>query len=118
MRSPFSESAPSELFEGGYYSIVDGERFSIAKILKLEPDKVHIRLYKQHFTQRPRSIDISDLTLGTIGEKDGFGMSHLPLRLKTFKERDPQFLTHSDVMPNELKGYEMWKELANGAVFE
>src|SRR6185437_10050491 len=49
-----TRSAPSELFEGAYYSIVDGETFSIAKVLKLEAEIVHVRIYKQHFQQRPR----------------------------------------------------------------
>jgi hypothetical protein len=118
---PQSEStsdAQSQLFEGGYYSIVDGDVFSIAKVLKLEPDKVHVRIYKQHFPQRPRSIDPSALTLGTIHDKDGFGMGHLPLRLTTFLKREPSFLTYVEVQPQELAGYNMWKESADGAVFE
>jgi hypothetical protein len=112
------ENAHSELFEGGYYSIVDGERVSVAKILKLEPDKVHVRIYKQQFSERPRSIDPSLLTLGTIHDQDGFGMSHLPLRLETFRKREPAFLTYAEVAPDELKGYEVWREIAQGAVFE
>ena len=116
--TPSSKSARSELFEGGYYSIADGEMFSITKVLKLEPDKVHVGIYKQHFPQRPRSIDPALLTLGKIGDKDGFGMSHLPLRLETFVRREPVFLTHSEVRPDELKGYDLWKEFAQGAVFE
>ncbi len=112
------ENAPSELFEGGYYSIADGEVFSIAKILKLESDKVHVRIYKQHFSERPRSIDPSLLTLGTIHDKDGFGMGHLPLRLAAFKNRDPMFLTHSAVEPAELGGYELWKESGGEGVWE
>lgn len=112
------ENAQSALFEGGYYSISDGDGFSIAKILKLEADIVHVRVYKQHFAQRPRSIDVNSLTLGTILDQDGFGMSHLPLRVATFKQRKPVFLTHSEVKTEELDGYNLWKETANGAVFE
>jgi hypothetical protein len=110
--------APAELFEGAYYSIVDGDVFSIAKVLKLEPAIVHVRIYKQHFPQRPRSIDPSALTLGTIHDKDGFGMGHLPLRLATFMDREPMFLTHAEVTPQELEGYNFWKESAGGGVFE
>jgi hypothetical protein len=113
-----TRSAPSELFEGAYYSIVDGETFSIAKILKLDPEIVHVRIYKQHFPQRPRSIDPAALTLGTIHDKDGFGMSHLPLRLVTFLNSDPIFLTHTEVTPQELEGYNFWKESADGGVWE
>lgn len=112
-----SENAQSELFEGGYYSIVDGTRFGIAKVLKLDPEIVHVRIYKEHFPQRPRAIDPAQLTLGTMFDKDGFGMSHLPLRTESFLLREPFFITHSEVKPNELKGYELWKEL-QGGVFE
>ena len=111
-------NAPSELFEGAYYSIIDGDTFSIAKVLKLEPEIIHVRIYKQHFQQRPRSIDPSALTLGSIHDKDGFGMGHLPLRLATFMDREPIFLTHAEVLPNELQGYNLWKETADGSVFE
>jgi hypothetical protein len=110
--------APSELFEGAYYSIIDGDDFSIAKVLKLEPEVVHVRIYKQHFSQRPRSIDPGALTLGSIHDKDGFGMGHLPLRLATFMESDPIFLTHSELKPEELAGYNLWKESAGGGVWE
>jgi hypothetical protein len=113
-----TRNAPSELFEGAYYSIIDGDDFSIAKVLKLEPEIVHVRIYKQHFSQRPRSIDPAALTLGTIHDKDGFGMGHLPLRLATLMESDPIFLTHAEVKPDELEGYNFWKETADGSVFE
>jgi hypothetical protein len=114
----FRKPDEPELVEGGYYSIVDGETFSVAKILKLEPEKVHVRIYKQHFSQRPGSIDPSLLTLGTIHDKDGFGMSHLPLRLETFKKAEPVFLTYSEVKKEELRGYEFWKADADGSVWE
>jgi hypothetical protein len=113
-----SHDAQSQLFEGGYYSIADGDVFSIAKVLKLELEIVHVRIYKQHFEQRPRSIDASALTLGTIHDKDGFGMGHLPLRLATFLKRQPSFLTYSEVQPAELEGYSMWKESSDGGVWE
>ncbi|HEY2171406.1 MAG TPA: hypothetical protein VGJ30_17400 [Candidatus Angelobacter sp.] len=113
-----TRNVPSELFEGAYYSIIDGETFSVAKVLKLGPEIVHVRIYKQHFSQRPKSIDPAALTLGTIHDKDGFGMGHLPLRLATFIDREPMFLTHAEVRPEELGGYNFWKETADGSVFE
>ncbi|HEY2114093.1 MAG TPA: hypothetical protein VGJ51_03335 [Candidatus Angelobacter sp.] len=113
-----TRNAPSELFEGAYYSIMDGDDFSIAKVLKLEPEIVHVRIYKQHFPQRPRSIDPAALTLGSIHDKDGFGMGHLPLRVATFLNSEPMFLTHVEVLPDELNGYNLWKETADGSVFE
>lgn len=108
----------SELLEGGYYSIIDGDAFSIAKILKLEAEKVHVRIYKQHFPDRPICIDTEELTLGTIHDKDGFGMGHLPLRLSTFMTSEPSFLTRIEIQPSELQGYNMWKETSGGSVWE
>lgn len=113
-----SRDAQSELFEGGYYSVIDGDVFSIAKVLKLDGEIIHVRIYKQHFQQRPRSIDPGALTLGTIKDEDGFGMGHLPLRLSAFVEREPLFVTYSAVTQEELEGYNIWKETASGAVFE
>ena len=116
--SASTRNAPSELFEGAYYSIADGEVFSIARVLKLEPEIVHVRIYKQNFSQRPRSIDPAALTLGIIHDKDGFGMGHLPLRLITFMESDPIFLTHAELKPEELEGYNHWIESPGGGVWE
>ena len=67
-----TRNAPSELFEGAYYSIADGDRFSIAKVLRLEPKIVHVRIYKQHFPQRPRSIDPGALTFSN--ELQGYNL--------------------------------------------
>lgn len=114
---PSSQDARSELFEGGYYSIIDGERFGVAKVLKIDPEIVHVRIYKEHFPRRPRSIDPAQLTLGTVHDPDGFGMGHLPLRTETFEDREPLFITHTPVTAKELEGYEMWKE-AEGGVWE
>jgi hypothetical protein len=122
LRSPMPGSVSSHdqsaLFEGGYYSIVDGETFSVAKVLKLEEETVHIRLYKQLFLQRPRSIDPGALTLGTIHDEDGFGMAHVPLRLTAFMEHQPMFLTYAEVKPEELYGYNFWKESADRSLLE
>jgi hypothetical protein len=111
-------SAPSELFEGAYYSVIDGGSFSIAKVLKLESEIVHVRIYQQLFQQRPGAIDPGALTLGTIHDIDRLGIGHLPLRLATFIDHKPMLLTHAEVKPEELQGYNLWKETADGAVFE
>jgi hypothetical protein len=115
--SASGDHARSELFEGGYYSIIDGESFGVAKILRIDPQIVHVRIYKEHFNQRPRAIDPAKLSLGSIHDEDGFGMGHLPLRTQTFADREPVFITHLPVTDNELQGYNMWKE-ADGGVWE
>jgi hypothetical protein len=114
---PLRVDARSELFEGGYYSVVDGDCFGVAKLLKLEPDQVHIRVFKQRFASRPRSVDLDQLTLGTIHDTDGIGAGHVPLRLATFRRWKPVFLTYSEVKPDELEGYNAWKD-SNGGVWQ
>ena len=50
-------SGSVDILEGGLYSVDDGEGwFRIAKVLVVEGDAVHIRLYKNRFSQRPESI--------------------------------------------------------------
>jgi hypothetical protein len=45
-------------------------------------------------------------------------MGHLPLRLATFLDSEPMFLTHAEVQPEELEGYNLWKESSGGGVWE
>lgn len=106
-----------ELKVGGLYSVDDGEgNYRVAKILALDDSAVHIRLYKNKYQSRPASVDASSLSLGTIHDKDGFGMGHLPLSRAAFANWQPAFLFQSAVTDEELEGYEMWKE-SQGGIF-
>ena len=102
---------------GGLYSTEDGKgNFSVVKILALEPDAVHVRVYKQKFRSRPVSVNPASLTLGKLGDKDGFSIGHLPLSPQTFASWKPVFITQQLVSESELEGYKTWKE-AKGGVF-
>ena len=106
-----------ELKVGGLYSVNDGEgSYRVAKILVLDDSAVHIRLYKNKYPSRPQSVDLSTLSLGSINDKDGFGMGHLPLSRKAFANWQPIFLFQSSVTEEELEGYKMWKQ-DHGGVF-
>jgi len=105
------ESPADDWRAGGLYSTADGNgRFGVVKILVLEPDAVHVRIYKQTFPTRPTSVDPKSLTLGRIDDKDGFSIGHLPLSRKTFASWQPVFLSQQSVSDNELEGYKMWKD--------
>ncbi len=105
----------TELKVGGIYSINDGEgRFGIAKILALDEDAVHIRLYKNKFPSRPQTIDLNTLSLGTINDKDVIGIGHLPLSREGFINWQPVFIAEAPVTKEELEGYEMWKDASGG----
>src|SRR5260370_16777781 len=105
MPSGSVKHSESELFEGGYYSILDGDVYSIAKVLKLVPEICHVRIYKQHFQGRPRSIDISALTLGSIHDQDVFSMGTLPPKLQTFKNLYPFSLPYPTLPPAPLQPF-------------
>ena len=96
---------------GGLYSVANGNgKFGVVKILVLEPDAVHVRIYKQTFQTRPASVDSQSLTLGGIDDKDGFSIGHAPLSRTTFAAWQPVFLSQQSVSDKELDGYKLWKE--------
>jgi hypothetical protein len=108
---------PESIDAGALYSVDDGEGFfRVAKVLIVDSGGVHIRLYKNRFETRPKNVDFSSLSLGSIHEKDGFGMGHLPLTHRAFREWDPVFIGNSPVGPDELEGFNEWK-LASGGYF-
>jgi hypothetical protein len=105
----------SELKVGGLYSVNDSEgTYRIAKVLALDEDAVHVRLYKNKFPSRPQTVDPSTLSLGSIDDKDGFGMGHLPLSREGFANWQPVFISQTSVSEEELEGYRMWKEAGGG----
>ena len=102
---------------GGLYSVDDGEgSCRVAKILAVDDKGIHIRLYKNKWTERPDDVDEQELSLGTIHDEDGFGMGHLPLSRDAFRAWNPVFVKQSDFSEDELDGYRMWQE-AEGQVF-
>ena len=102
---------------GGLYSTDDGKgQFGVVKILVLEPDAVHVRIYQQKFSSRPTSIDPISLTLGKLGDKESFSIGHLPLSRRTFSSWEPVFISQQTVSEQELEGYKVWKD-ANGGLF-
>jgi hypothetical protein len=64
---------------------------------------------------RPRSVDLSTLTLGSIDDPDGFGIGHMPVQEAEFRGWHPQLLAMTELTEEELEGYEMWKEAQGGA---
>ncbi len=101
---------------GGIYSIQDENGYGVVKILVVDSKAVHIRIYKNKFTQRPAQIDLTTLKIGSMNDPDGFGIGHLPLSKAAFASWHPVFVTQTTVRQEELAGYEEWKK-ANGGVF-
>jgi len=111
MPSVLSCSHPVEIVEGGLYSIENGDgSFGISKVLVVEGDVVHARVYKNRFEKRPQSIDPENLDLGSVNDPDGFGMGHLPLSRGSFVAWEPTLLAQVPVLDEELEGYELGSE--------
>jgi hypothetical protein len=54
------------------------------------------------------------LSLGTVHDEDGFGIGHLPLSARNFAHWEPMIIGHEEVSPEELEGYNLWKESGGG----
>jgi len=108
------EALAREYSPGEVYLIPGEKGYTVAKVLVVDPDLVHIRLYKNVFPQRPTHIDLSTLKLGGIDDPDGFGIGHLPLTRSTFSSWHPELLTRTAVAPDELDGYNQWKQSRGG----
>ena len=83
--------------------------YKVAKVLALDEDGVHIRLYKNKWPRRPKDVAPDTLTLGSVYDPDGYGIGHLAMTKEEFYRKDPVFLGHEDLKPDERDGYEAWK---------
>lgn len=99
---------------GGLYSVRAKRGFHVVKILAIDELAVHVRLYKQLFDVRPKHVDPCSLSLGTIYDKDGFGMEHLPLSEREFASWAPELVCQAAVVLEELEGYSIWKKDKGG----
>lgn len=109
----------AKLVEGGLYA-TPGEKggYSVFKILKLDDRGVHVRLFSNHFSARPKIVDESTLYLAGMDRKSGesLGMGHAPISNRSFADWQVTFVQQSTVKEEELAGYKMWLE-ANGGYF-
>ena len=99
---------------GGIYSMAgESGEYKIAKVLVVDPDGVHVRIYAGTLSTRPTKVNPADLRLGG----DDAGIGHLPISHRMFASGKPQLLTVDPVRPEELDGYDMWKE-ASGMIWD
>lgn len=110
-------SPEPQLVEGGLYvTPAENGGYSALKILKLDAGGVHVRLYSNVFSSVPTSIDDSLLYMAGIDHKpeEALGMGHAPISKQSFASWDVRFVQQSTVTPEELEGYEMWREAKGG----
>lgn len=105
---------------GTLVSVDEGKRtFRVVKVLVVDKKAVHVRLYRGRWLWRPTLQEITpdDLTLAnTEGHDAPAAVGHLPVTLEAFARWQPLRLRTEAVAPDELDGYEVWKQ-AGGGVF-
>ena len=109
---------PKGIRAGDVCSVRSGDgKFGIVKILVYESTVVHIRIYKQKFDWRPPQVDTTMLSVGTIHDKDGYGIGHIPLSVGEFGLWEPVIIKNELVTEEELEGYKYWYD-NKGGVFQ
>ena len=83
----------------------EGNRKGVAKVLAVDKNAVHVRLYKESFAEVPRQINMAVLT---------WGLGHIPIARATFASWQPVVIQHEPVADDELDGYRMWEEASGG----
>jgi hypothetical protein len=107
----------SELVEGGlYYMRNDNGSYSVLKILKLDEQGIHIRLYSNQFPTPPTKLDESVLYMVGLNRKpnETLGMGHAPILRKSFPGWHATFFQQSKVTSDELEGYKLWLDAKGG----
>ncbi|NRF72470.1 hypothetical protein HLB44_36525 [Aquincola sp. S2] len=105
------------LIEGGLYSTRnENGTYSVLKILKLDPEGVHVRLYSNQFPEHPAKLDTSSLYMAGMNRKadESLGMGHAPISRKAFTTWGVKFIKVVPVEGQELEGYPMWQEASGG----
>lgn len=91
-----------------------GDSYGVVKVLAVADGVVHVRLYSEKFSERPKRIVPASLTLGRVDEPGPTGMGHLPLSQATFAGWAPVKFQHEPITADELEGYRMWQEHSGG----
>lgn len=85
----------------------------VAKVLAVDRSAVHVRVYKERFSEVPRLVNMASLSIGTIHDTE-HGMGHFPLARATFATWQPVRIQHEPVLEDELEGYRMWEDASGG----
>lgn len=101
---------PKKIKAGSICSVDDGDgKFGVVKILVISDEIIHLKIYKNKYTERPITVDINTLSSGSVYEEDEFGIGHLPVDKKVFDSWSPVAMTFDEVTNDELEGYGIWK---------
>jgi hypothetical protein len=102
---------------GELYAIPGEDGHGVAKVLVVDEHAVHVRLYREKFVEPPMGVEESQLSIGRFDDPQGFGVGHVPVSRATWAGWTPVFLGASTVSPDELAGYEIWRDAPDAGMF-
>ena len=92
---------------GLYASKGDDGIFLVSKVLAVDETAVHVRIYRNKFPSLPQNLDSSVLSLGNLGDAEGFGIGHAPIAKEGWLAKHV-FLKKEPVREEELDGYKAY----------
>ena len=85
-------------------------QFGVVKVLMVDADRIHVKMYQNKFFSRPEMIDPATLFMGEIVyDESGITMAHLPYQKPEFNALKPEVEGNELVLPEELEAYRFWK---------
>jgi hypothetical protein len=115
---------PSPLVEGGIYGYRASRlRWGIFKVLKLDPEVAHIRMYSNSYWRPPAQESLGELELAPMPRgwrrflNPRFGIGHLPMSRSTVAGWSGFLITRVEVQEEELEGYKIWLEAGGEGVW-
>ena len=84
--------------------------FGVVKVLLIDADRIHVKMYQNKFDTRPEMIDPDSLFMGPVDpEENGITMAHLPYQKSEFNAMKPEVEAYEPVTPEELEAFRIWK---------
>lgn len=87
--------------------------YSVAKLLHVERNGVHLRQYANRWEAPPVVVDPWQLRLDRF-DAPHFSIGHVPLSRPAFDAMNPAFIRLAMRSTDELEGYRMWQEGGGG----
>ncbi len=113
-------SPPKVSFKAGDLLSVLAEdgQFGVMKVLVIDDNGAHVRLYGQRFSERPQLSDLHELSVVPISpeHRNPFSFGHMPFLYSSLDSWEPQVLGSGQVSEEELAGYHHWLK-ENGGYF-
>src|SRR4051812_38139134 len=96
-------SSQNKIRAGSICIVENGDgKFGVVKVLVIEDEIIHVKIYKNTYNKRPSKIDIKTLSVGSMYDKDGFGVGHAPLAKKGFYDWKPVEVNFEPVTKEDL----------------